>query len=77
MTATMAKKRADSKRSQKVDRHTRPRLAFHLDAELLQALERFVDDTSPRPTTTSAIITALEAYLTSKGYWPSPPRKEG
>lgn len=67
----MAKKRPDSKRTQGIDRHTKPRLAFHLDARLLAALERYISETKPRPTTTAVVVLALEEYLEERGFWPS------
>lgn len=66
----MAKKQPDSKRTQGVDRHLKPRLAFHLDQDLLDAMERYIETTKPKPTTTSVIVTAIEEFLTSKGCWP-------
>lgn len=64
------RKNPESKRSQGADRHTKPRLAFHLDEDLLEAMERYIDATRPRPTTTAVLVTALEEHLKSKGYWP-------
>jgi hypothetical protein len=71
----MAKKRPNSKRTQGLDRHLRPRLAFHLDQALLEALERYIATTRPRPTTTAVLVAALEEYLASRGEWP--PAEEG
>ena len=68
----MAKKRPDSKRSKGEDRHIKPRLAFHLDQALLDALEEYIARTRPRPTTTSVLVDALEEYLTKVGHWPRP-----
>ena len=70
----MAKKRNDSKRTQGVDRHVKPRLAFHLEKQLLDAVEQLVETTRPQPTVTSVITAALEEYLTARGLWPPPPK---
>jgi hypothetical protein len=67
----MAKKKDDSKRAQGVDRHLKPRVAFHLDRELLDALELHIKNSRPRPTTTAVIVTAIEEYLTSRQCWPA------
>jgi hypothetical protein len=68
----MAKKRPDSKRTKGEDRHLKPRLAFHLDQALLDAMERYIATTRPRPTSTAVLIAALEEYLSTRGYYPSP-----
>ncbi len=67
---SMARKKPNSKRTLGQDRHTKPRLAFHLERALLDALEQCVAATRPRPTNTSVILAALEQYLTERGYWP-------
>lgn len=66
----MAKKKPDSKRSQGVDRHTEPRLAFHLPQSLLTALEQHVAGLSPRPTMKATLVAAIEEYLARRGAWP-------
>lgn len=63
---------ADSKRGQGGDRHTKPRKAFHADACLFEAMERYIRDSRPQPTETQVMITALETFLEQKGYWPPP-----
>jgi hypothetical protein len=67
----MAKKKPDSKRSRGVDRHTKPRLAFHLPAGLLEAMEQYIAETKPHPTASSVLVTALEEFLQGKGRWPA------
>ncbi len=74
----MAKKRPTSKRGQGVDRHLKPRLAFHLDQTLLDVLTGHVESSRPRPTTTAVIVTAIEEYLSRRGLWPPhPPADSG
>ena len=63
----------ESKRSQGQDRHTKPRLAFHLEQELLDALERYRSATIPRPGKSPILVAALEAFLVARGFWPPPP----
>lgn len=60
----------DSKRGQGVDRHTRPRKAFHAPAELFAAMEAYILATRPQPTDTQVLITALEEFLAKRGHWP-------
>jgi len=57
-----------------VDRHKDPRKAFHAPAELFAALDRYVSQTKPPPSESAALRTALEEFLTNRGYWP-PERK--
>ena len=73
----MAKKKQDSKRTMGVDRHLRPRLAFHLDQDLLDALKRYMVSVCPPTTitTTAVLVVSLEEFLRGKGFWP-PPEKE-
>jgi hypothetical protein len=73
--APMAKKKPESKRSQGVDRHANPRLAFHLDAKLLSALEKHIETLSPRPSMTATLVAAIEEFLTARGCWPPAPAK--
>ncbi len=71
MSATMAKQKRT--RSKPVQR-TEPREAFHLPADLREALVKFVDDARPETSKTAVIKLALEEFLTKHGYWP-PERK--
>jgi hypothetical protein len=41
--------------------------------DLGEALERYVDETRPKPTTTSAVTLAIEELLRKAGFWPPPP----
>lgn len=67
----MAKDKPKSgKRTQKTDRHTQPRMAFHAKAELLAALDRYVADQEPETTGSAVVRLALERFLVSEGYWP-------
>lgn len=69
MIATMAKGRKkdpNSKRSTGADRHTRPRVVFHPDADLLGQLDDFVGSVRPKTDRTSVIIMAIEEFLAHK-----------
>jgi hypothetical protein len=66
------KKDPESKRSQGRDRHTKPRVAFHLSQELLDALERYCSTTRPRPGKSATLVAALEEFLAAQGFWPPP-----
>src|SRR4051794_40643992 len=72
MPATMAKRK-----SQSASRHVEPRETFHLPQELLDALVRCVNDTRPETTKSAVIRSALEDYLTARGYWPASGQKGG
>jgi hypothetical protein len=74
--SVMARKKPDSKRSQGVDRHVSPRLAFHLDQSLLAALEQHIESLSPRPSMKATLVAAIEEYLRARGCWPTT-TKEG
>lgn len=63
----------DSKRTAGVDRHTKPREAFHADQELFDAMNRLIAESRPKTNKTEVLRTALEDYLASKGYWPPKP----
>ena len=52
------------------DRHTRPKLSFHVQREMLDVLEQY-RRSLPHSTDRSAILAdALEYFLVSKGLWP-------
>jgi hypothetical protein len=57
--------------TQRSDRHTEPREAFHLSQQLLDALTGYVEKTRPATTKSAVIRLALEEFLASKGEWPS------
>ena len=59
-----------SKRSQGQDRHTTPRKAFHAEAELFAALEKYIREADPAPNESAALRTALREFLERRGYWP-------
>jgi hypothetical protein len=63
-----SRKRPDSKRSQGIDRHTRPRVAFHMPADLAAALRTLAGRT--KRTLTAEILVALEEHLAKNGVWP-------
>lgn len=60
----------DSKNQLGIDRHTKPRKAFHATAELFAAMQSYIDVTRPMPTDTQVLITALEEFLSARGHWP-------
>lgn len=55
------------------DRHTSPRVVFHLPRELLAALDQFARENGR--TRTAQIIRALEDYYRGQGKWPPPGEK--
>jgi hypothetical protein len=48
----------------------------YVDPELRHALDRYLEETRPNPSLTSALEVALEEFLKARGYWP-PKRKGG
>jgi hypothetical protein len=62
----------NSKRSKGVDRHINPRVVFHLDRALFEAMNQYRSAARPRPTKAATIAAAIEAFLQEKGYWPPP-----
>jgi hypothetical protein len=52
------------------DRHTSPRVVFHLPAELLAVIDRQADEADR--TRTAEIIRALKNYYQAQGLWPVP-----
>lgn len=79
LMTSMAKKNAEgsgsrkqpgSKRSLGEDRHTHPRLAFHLPEDLRDAIVARAKH--ERRTLTSVIQLAIENYLRECGQWPPP-----
>jgi hypothetical protein len=65
-----SRKKPDSKRTRGVDRHTQPRLAFHLPKDLYDAFKGHVDSLRPKPNESSVLRLALELYLERAGCWP-------
>jgi hypothetical protein len=41
-------------------------------ASVIDALDRYVEGTEPKPTATSAVEHALKRFLAEVGYWPPP-----
>lgn len=66
------KKDPTSKRSTGADRHTDPRLAFHLEPELLAALEKYRASQTVPPVVSEVLRTSLREFLRNQGYWPPP-----
>jgi hypothetical protein len=50
------------------DRHTSPRVVFHLPDELLAVIDREAEENDR--TRTGEILRALKAYYRDKGLWP-------
>lgn len=46
------------------------RKGFHAPQELFDALDSYVETVRPRVTSSAALRTALEDYLTARGFWP-------
>jgi len=73
---TMSKKRPgrkldpESKRSQGLDRHAEPRIAFHLEEELLAALELYRSRQRVKPPVSEVMRTALREFLKREECWP-------
>jgi hypothetical protein len=71
MLVAMAKRKdPHSKRSRGEDRHTMPRLAFHMPQELFDAFKAHVESLEPRPHESEVLRVALKRYLESVGAWP-------
>ena len=52
------------------DRHTTPRVVFHLPGELLQVIDGQAEANDR--TRTAEIIRALKSHYTKQGLWPPP-----
>jgi len=61
-------KNPDSKRSKGGDRHTKPRKSFHAPESLLRRLDAYRAATRPTPDESECIRTALDEFLTSRGF---------
>jgi Arc-like DNA binding domain len=59
-------KKTDSQANRKKDRHTKPRLAFHLPVELLDAFKAMASKN--RRSITSELILAMESALKANGH---------
>jgi len=76
MVAGMSKKKPGrpkepgSKRQTGQDRHVDPRKAFHVPPMLLAALDRYREATKPTPSEAECLRTALEEFLTKRGFPP-------
>jgi hypothetical protein len=69
----MAKKKGKPVDATYQDRHTSPRVVFHLPAELLAVVDGEAEENDR--TRTAELIRALKGYYQSRGKWPPP--KEG
>jgi hypothetical protein len=65
----------DSKRSRGLDRHADPRLTFHAEEELVEALAAYLESLPHAPGRSQVIRDALRAFLKAKGFYP--PKKKG
>lgn len=71
MNNIMAKRKTDSspkKGGAGINLH--PRLAFHLEQELLDAFDAWRTDTKPNPPISASIREFLREALERRGYWP-------
>jgi hypothetical protein len=75
--ATLAGMTTKSKRPKHRDRHTSPRVVFHLEAGLLEALEAFLAGQLARPERSEVVRQALRDFLSRSGHWPRPARGGG
>jgi hypothetical protein len=72
MMPRMAKKKTKKPVSTtQQDRHTTPRVVFHLSDELLAIIDGEADANDR--TRTAEILRALKGYYASRGLWPPPP----
>jgi hypothetical protein len=69
----MAKKKKPVKSASR-DRHTTPRVVFHLAPDLLAVID--AQRTEGDRTRTAEIVRALKAYYRARGLWPPPGRAE-
>jgi hypothetical protein len=65
----MAKKKSKPVESTYEDRHTSPRVAFHLPEQLLAVIDREAEENDR--TRTGEILRALKAYYRDRGLWPA------
>jgi hypothetical protein len=72
------KPQGDKPKDRSKDRHIRPRKAFHADPELFAAMEAYRRSLRPRPDDSEILRTALELFLTERGFspWPVPEAPE-
>lgn len=52
------------------DRHTEPRFSFHLEADLLAALDDYCKAQEFDPGKSQVVRAAIRDYLQQKGFWP-------
>lgn len=48
------------------------RVVCNLPGKLSEAMDRYVSEVRPHPSVTNILVTALEDFLHSKGFWPPP-----
>jgi hypothetical protein len=59
-----------SKRSRGVDRHAQPRMVFHLEEELLEAVKDYCAAQTVPPDRSDVARVALRQFLERAGFWP-------
>lgn len=67
----MAKKRKKPVNATTPDRHTTPRVVFHLPEELLAVIDGEAEQHDR--TRTAELVRALKGYYQARGLWPPPP----
>ena len=53
------------------DRHSQPRLAFHLDQDLLDAIDAYCAAQQVEPGRLGVARVALQQFLEREGFWPT------
>lgn len=60
-------KNPESKRSQGVDRHTKPKVSFHPPLLLLEAFDQHIDSIRPETDRTKVLVMLIEEWLQRQG----------
>lgn len=55
-----------------IDRHTDPRVTFHLEPELRDAMAAYIAAQEAKPNSSEVMRQALRSWLRSRGFWPWP-----
>jgi hypothetical protein len=71
----MARKKRKPVQSTYEDRHTTPRVVFHLPGDLLTLIDQ--QAAAADRTRTAEIIRAIRSYYQAQGLWPLPQQKGG
>lgn len=51
-------------------------LGAYLPSDLLEAFDRYVEETEPKPSKTAILAMLIRRFLGEKGYWPPPASRE-